>query len=100
MFIMYKKTQKKKHEALAKCTTHVYRKLVGITQTHSYVGNNNDHYNYSFIVRYEFAGQIYEKEHNSEYNNWKYISPEQSLTILVNPSLYVPSEYIKVTLLP
>jgi len=95
VLIVHKKVQRKNEEALARCTAPVQGVLVGLTQTHSHVGNHeHDHYNYNPIVRYEFAGQIYEKEYNSECGDWESIQPEQPLTIFVNPNhaedIYVP----------
>lgn len=95
LFIVHKKTQKKREEAFARCTVSVQGTLIGLTQTHSHVGNpERDHYNYNPIVRYEFAGQIYEKEYNSECGDWECVQPGQPLTIFVNPNhaedIYVP----------
>lgn len=87
------KKEKEKH--ISRCTASIQGTLIGIAQSYSSQIGDNDYNQHSYnpIVRYEFAGKIYEKTYSSR-SNWKGVQPERTLTIFVNPDnadeIYVP----------
>lgn len=87
--------KKKQNEEKKRCTVRTTGTLLRVEQTYS-MSSTEDHDNYYYdpVVRYEYNGQVYEKEYKSRSNLWDQVEVNTFLDVFINPEdeneIYVP----------